>query len=31
MAFAPEYVDCVLRENFADAQAQFVSPLIEIH
>ena len=29
--FAPEYVDCVLRENFDDAQAQFVSPLIEIH
>ena len=31
MAFAPEYVDCVLRENFDDAQVQFVSPLIEIH
>ena len=31
MAFAPEYVDCVLRENFDDAQAQFVSPLIQIH
>ena len=31
MAFAREYVDCVLRENFDDAQAQFVSPLIQVH
>ena len=31
MAFAPEYVDCVLRENFDDAQALFLSPLMQIH
>ena len=31
MGFAPEYVDCVLRENFADAQALFLSPLMAIH
>ena len=31
MSFAPEYVDCVLRENFVDAQALLLSPLMAIH
>ena len=31
MTFAPEYIDCVLRENFTDAQAQLLSPLMAIH
>ena len=31
MRFAPEYVSCVLNENFEDAKAQFLSPLIAIH
>jgi argininosuccinate lyase len=31
MKFAPEYVSCVLNENFEDAKAQFLSPLIAIH
>jgi argininosuccinate lyase len=29
--FAPEYVACVLNENFEDAKAQFLSPLMAIH
>jgi argininosuccinate lyase len=29
--FAPEYVSCVLNENFEDAKAQFLSPLMAIH
>jgi argininosuccinate lyase len=29
--FAPEYVSCVLEENFEDAKAQFLSPLMAIH
>ena len=29
--FAPEYVKCVLNDNFEDAKAQFLSPLIAIH
>jgi len=31
MTFAPEYVSCVLNENFEDAKAQFLSPLMAIH
>jgi argininosuccinate lyase len=31
MAFAPEYVSCVLNENFEDAKALFLSPLLAIH
>jgi argininosuccinate lyase len=31
MKFAPEYVTCVLNENFEDAKARFLSPLIAIH
>jgi argininosuccinate lyase len=29
--FAPEYVSCVLNENFEDAKTQFLSPLMAIH
>ncbi len=29
--FAPEYVTCVLAENFEDAKALFLSPLLAIH
>ena len=31
MPFDPEYVSRVLRENFEDAKALFLSPLIAIH
>jgi argininosuccinate lyase len=31
MGFAPEYVKCVLNENFEDAKAQFLAPLMAIH
>ena len=31
MKFAPEYVTYVLNENFEDAKAQFLSPLMAIH
>ena len=31
MKFAPEYVACVLNENFEDAKAQFLLPLMAIH
>jgi argininosuccinate lyase len=31
MRFAPEYVACVLNENFEDAKANFLSPLIALH
>ena len=31
MKFAAEYVACVLNENFEDAKAQFLSPLMAIH
>jgi len=31
MAFDPEYVSRVLRENFEDAKALFLSPLVAIH
>ncbi len=31
MAFSPEYVKCVLNENFEDAKAQFLAPLMAIH
>ena len=31
MKFAPEYVSGVLNENFEDAKAQFLSPLLAIH
>jgi argininosuccinate lyase len=31
MPFAPEYVKCVLRENFDDAKAHFLEPLLAIH
>ena len=31
MKFAPEYVASVLNENFEDAKAQFLSPLMRIH
>jgi argininosuccinate lyase len=29
--FAPEYVSCVLNENFEDAKALFLEPLLAIH
>ena len=29
--FAPDYVACVLNENFEDAKAQFLAPLMAIH
>jgi argininosuccinate lyase len=31
MPFAPEYVTCVLNENFEDAKALLLSPLMAIH
>jgi argininosuccinate lyase len=31
MVFAPEYVRCVLGENFEDAKALFLEPLLAIH
>ena len=31
MRFAPEFVSCVLNENFEDAKAYFLGPLIAIH
>jgi argininosuccinate lyase len=31
MRFSPEYVACVLNENFEDAKALFLSPLMRIH
>ena len=31
MRFAPEYVACVLNENFEDAKALFLAPLMAIH
>jgi argininosuccinate lyase len=31
MKFAPEYVACVLNENFEDAKELFLSPLMAIH
>jgi argininosuccinate lyase len=31
MKFAAEYVSCVLNENFEDAKAQFLLPLMAIH
>ena len=31
MRFAPEYVSCVLAENFEDAKALFLEPLFAIH
>ena len=31
MKFAPEYVSCVLAENFADARRLFLSELVAIH
>jgi argininosuccinate lyase len=31
MKFAPEYVSCVLEENFADARSLFLAPLLAIH
>ena len=31
MKFAPEYVSCVLEENFEDARRLFLSPLLAIH
>jgi argininosuccinate lyase len=31
MTFAPEYVRCVLNENFEDAKALFLDPLLAIH
>jgi argininosuccinate lyase len=31
MRFAPEYVACVLSENFEDAKAHFLSPLMALH
>jgi argininosuccinate lyase len=31
MRFAPEYVACVLNENFEDAKQLFLSPLMSIH
>ena len=31
MKFAPDYVTCVLNDNFEDAKAQFLSPLMAIH
>ena len=31
MPFAPEYVHTVLNENFEDAKALFLDPLLAIH
>ena len=31
MRFSPEYIACVLNENFEDAKALFLSPLMRIH
>ena len=31
MSFAPEYVHTVLNENFEDAKALFLEPLLAIH
>jgi argininosuccinate lyase len=31
MAFAPEYIACVLGENFEDAKRFFVEPLFQVH
>ena len=31
MTFAPDYVRLVLNENFEDAKALFLTPLMEIH
>ena len=31
MRFAPEYVTYVLNENFEDAKANFLSPLMSLH
>ncbi len=31
MTFAPDYVRCVLRENFDDAKALFLDPLLAVH
>jgi argininosuccinate lyase len=31
MRFAPEYVNCVLTQNFEDAKARFLAPLMAIH
>ncbi|MEO8521831.1 MAG: argininosuccinate lyase, partial [Acidobacteriota bacterium] len=31
MRFDAEYVSCVLNENFEDAKAQFLAPLMRIH
>ena len=31
MRFAPEYVTYVLNENFEDAKANFLSPLMALH
>ena len=31
MPFAPEYLQCVLHQNFADAKAFFLGPLMSIH
>jgi argininosuccinate lyase len=31
MRFAPEYITCVLNENFEDAKALFLAPLMAIH
>ncbi len=31
LRFAPEYVSCVLNENFEDAKALFLAPLMAIH
>jgi argininosuccinate lyase len=31
MKFAPEYVSCVLNENFDDARTRFLPPLLAIH
>ena len=31
MRLSPEYIACVLNENFEDAKAQFLSPLMAIH
>ena len=31
MPFAPEYLQCVLEQNFEDAKAFFLAPLMSIH
>ena len=31
MRFSPEYIACVLNENFEDAKTLFLSPLMRIH